>query len=87
MDHETRKPPGVPMLVYPSLLSGLLGIRVWNQKQCWSGEVSMLHIEDNLFQWLGRGRHGKGGEGRDGRVNSHARVYRRSRKVVLLISA
>lgn len=45
MDHETRKPPGVPMLVYPSLLSGLLGIRVWNQKQCWSGEVSMLHIE------------------------------------------
>lgn len=37
MDHETRKLPGVTMLVYPSLLSGLLGIRVLNQKAALEG--------------------------------------------------
>lgn len=43
MDHEIRKLPGVTMLVYPSLVNGLLGIRVWNEKQCGKGYVSVLH--------------------------------------------
>lgn len=54
MDQEIRKLPGVTMLVYPSLVNGLLGIRVWNQKQCGRGSVSMLHKERTTCSEAGK---------------------------------
>lgn len=49
MHQEIRKLPGVTMLVYPSLVNGLLGIRVWNHKQCGRGSVSMPHKERTTY--------------------------------------